>query len=145
MPLLQRTGSSWPGEEQFGQHHVVVLSHGLWQRRFGSDPGIIGQALTLDGESHTVIGVMPADFQFPDRGTELWRAMAFAPNDRMNTRSNNFASVIARLRPGATMEQARTEIEAIARRLEQEYKENAGKGVLIRPLHEEVIGRANAL
>ncbi len=136
-PMLGR--SFLPSEEQFGQHRVVVLSHGLWRRRFGSDPGIIGQALTLDDESHTVIGVMPADFQFPNRGIELWRPMAFAPSDRMDTRANSFTSVIARLRPGAAMEQARTEIEAISRRLEQEYKENAGNGVLIWPLGEEEV------
>jgi putative ABC transport system permease protein len=142
-PLLQAPpmfGRSFlPGEEQFGQHRVVMLSHSLWQRRFGSDPGIIGQAITLDDESHTVIGVMPADFQFPNRGTELWRPMAFAPNDRMDTRATSNTSVIARLRPGASLEQARTEIETISRRLEQEYRENAGKGVLIRQLHEEEV------
>src|SRR5215212_1995817 len=75
-PQLGR--SFLPEEDQPGAGRVVILSHGLWQRRFGSDPGIAGKALTLNGRSYTVVGVMPQDFRFPGRQDEMWVPIAFS-------------------------------------------------------------------
>ena len=68
-----------PEEDRPGGERVVLLGHGLWQRRFGGDPSIIGQSLTLSGTPSTVVGVMPEDFYFPNRSTEFWRPIALPP------------------------------------------------------------------
>src|SRR5438094_643766 len=68
-------------EDQYGRHHVAVLSHGLWERRFGRDPSVVGKIIRLDAESYTVVGVMPAGFQFPNAYTELWTPIAFSPDE----------------------------------------------------------------
>ncbi len=102
-----------PEEETFGKHHVVLLSHELWQRRFGGDAGIVGQAITLNSEPHTVIGVMPPRTIFPEAGTEIWGPLAFAP-DQLGQRHNHTLLVHGRLKPGITLTQARGEMDAIA-------------------------------
>jgi MacB-like periplasmic core domain len=94
---------------------VVLLSYGLWQRRFGGDPSVIGKTLTLDGAAYTVIGVMPANFQLPEEA-ELW---GLTLNGELATmRGQHFLRVMARLKPGITLEQARANFSLIARRLE---------------------------
>jgi predicted permease len=105
-----------PGEEK-----VVVLSHGLWKRAFGADPGIVGRDVRLDGEPHRVLGVMPPDFFFPNRQTDLWKPFAPTPEQRADdSRGFEFSSMIARLAPGATIEQAQGQVDAIhARNLER--------------------------
>src|SRR5690606_38047839 len=80
-PALGRT--FLPAEEQAGEGRVVVLSHGLWQERFGGDPAAVGRSIRLDGESHTIVGVMPADFRFPSPTTRLWVPAVFDPGDRV--------------------------------------------------------------
>jgi putative ABC transport system permease protein len=134
-----------PEEDQFGRSNVVILSHGLWQRRFGGDPKIINQTITLSGQSYTVIGVMPATFSFGGSETELWRPMGFSSEEAQN-HGGHYLSAIGQLNPGATLEQARSEMSAIAGRLAQEYPNaNAGWNVKLMPLHEFIvrsIGRA---
>jgi putative ABC transport system permease protein len=115
-------------EEIFGKNHVVVLSNALWRERFGGTASAIGDTVHLNGEEYIVIGVMPADFQFPDRYARLWMPMSFAPKDDMATRDNHFIDAIARLRPGVSFAQARTEVQSIARQLEREFSQNAGLG-----------------
>ncbi len=133
-PALGRT--FLPEEERPGWRRVVVLSHGLWQRRFGADTGVIGQTIKLDGEAYTVIGVMPPDFQFLGQA-DLWTPLALDAG--RSDRSRRFLLVMGRLKPGVTIEQARAEMEAIAGRLGQEYPEtNAGWGVNPVPLREEM-------
>lgn len=106
----------------------VLLSHGLWQRQFGGDPGVIGQSLQLDGTPYTVIGVMPPRFRFPDEATELWLPLLLREEDFGN-RSNTYLQAVGRLRHGVTFEQARTEIARLATRMQHELPEtNAETG-----------------
>src|SRR5216110_3684864 len=107
-----------PDDDRPGTH-VVLLSYSLWQRRFGSDPGVIGRALTLNGESYTVIGIMPRFVQLPgfaNRNDQLWVPIAF-PAEEASQRGNHFLEVIARLKPGITLKQAQAEMETISARL----------------------------
>jgi putative ABC transport system permease protein len=129
-------------EEQFGRHRVVLLSDSLWQRRFNADPNLLGQAITLDGQQYVVVGIMSPDFRFFNfRGIELWTPMAFEADSPWNTRGNRFLDVVARLKPGVTVAQAQADMELIASRLEQEYKQNAGVGAKVVPLQQEIVGR----
>lgn len=129
-----------PEEDQPGTNRVVIMSNGLWQRRFGSEPGIIGRPLTLNGESFTVVGVMPPKFQFPSREDDLWIPIAF-PAEEAARRGSHYLEVVGRLKPGVTLEQARAEMNTIATRLQQQYPEsNSRIGVTVIPLHEELVG-----
>src|SRR5215216_1932369 len=129
-------------EDQPGSEHVVVLSHRLWQRKFGGDPTIVGRAITLDGASYEVIGIMPPEFSFaPFWATraELWAPLNLAP--RMNDRGGSSLRVFARLKPGVTREQAQAEMAAINQRLEQQYPDSKKNFSLsVAPLHEAVVG-----
>ncbi|HJR05678.1 MAG TPA: ABC transporter permease [Pyrinomonadaceae bacterium] len=127
-------------EDQPGRSRVVVISHGLWQRRFGADAKIINQSLTLNGESYTVVGVMPSHFQFPSREDELWVPIAFTPEEAAS-RGRHYLEVVARIKSGVTLEQAQAEMSTIASRLQQQYPEqNAELGAVVTPLHEQVVG-----
>jgi putative ABC transport system permease protein len=123
--------------------HVVLLSYSLWQRRFGSDPAAIGRALTLNGESYTVVGVMPQLVQLPgyeNVNDQLWVPIAF-PSEEAAQRGNHFLEVIARMKPGVTLAQAQAEMETIAGRLAQQYPDhNTRIGAVVVPLHEQVVG-----
>jgi putative ABC transport system permease protein len=140
-PLLGRTFAT--GEDQPGNDRVVVLSNRLWQRRFGSDQSIIGQQLTLDGSSYTIIGVMPPQFQFaPFWATraELWVPLNLAA--RANDRNGQSLRIFGRLQPGVTREQAQVEVATVFSRLEQQYPEaNKGLGLTVVSLHEKVVGK----
>jgi putative ABC transport system permease protein len=127
-------------EEQPGHERVVILSHGLWQRRFGADPGFIGQTLTLNGSSYTVVGILPASFKFPDK-EELWTPLAFNPEQLIESaRGGRSLLVIGRLKPAVTLRQGQTEMSTIARRLEQRYPvTNTGWGIHLVPLHEQEV------
>ncbi len=127
-------------EEQFGKHRVAVLSHGLWRRRFASDPGAVGRDITLNGERYNVIGIMPEGFRDPKPGIELWVPMSFEPGSNLNTRNNYFLLTLARLRPGVTIQQARDEMAVISRDLERRFQENAGVESLIVPLRQAILG-----
>jgi putative ABC transport system permease protein len=121
-------------EDKAGSTPVVVLSHGLWQRRFGGDPSIIDQTLTFDGHAFTVIGIMPADFQFPGRGTELWTHVGQPSKDPSWESRGNHPGLtgIARLKPGVTIEQAREDMEIVATNLERQYPDsNTGNRITV--------------
>jgi putative ABC transport system permease protein len=138
LPALGRGFTS--EEDQHGRHRVAILSQGLWERRFGSKPGVVGKAITLDAESYTVVGVMPAGFQFPKRDTEVWTPIAFTP-DELSNRGGHTMNVIGRLKPNVTVEQAEAEMQTVARRLEAQYPEsNKGWSVRFVPLLEETVG-----
>ena len=94
-----------PGEDQAGREHEVILSDGLWRRRFASDPGIVGQSIRLDDEQYTVIGIMPASFDFP-MATEIWTPMVLTPLQRTTRRAQILQSV-ARLKPGRPLSRPR--------------------------------------
>ena len=141
-PILGRTFIT--GEDQPGNDRVVVLSHRLWQRRFGADQNIIGQQLTLDGNSYQVIGVMPAQFQFAPfwaTNTELWVPLNLGA--RTGDRNGQSLRVFGRLKPGVSQTQAQTEVATIFSRLEQQYPEaNKGLSLKVDSLHEKVVGKA---
>jgi putative ABC transport system permease protein len=136
-PILGRTFSK--EEEQPGRSHVVVLSNGLWQRAFGSNPNLVGQTVTLDSQSYTVVGIMPAGFQFPQEA-ELWVPLAWDEKERQ-TRSIHDYVVLARLKPNVSLQQAQAEMRTVSSRLEQQYPEdNKGWGAMVIPLQEDLVG-----
>ena len=124
-------------EDQPGGPKAVVLSYRLWGQRFGADPTLVGQSVTLDGEPHTVAGVMPPRFDYPQRA-QLWLPLARAFDE--TTRGNHFMRVIARLKPDVTFEQARTEMESLGTRLSA--LRNHPHGTTIRPLDEILVGNS---
>src|SRR6266513_4963738 len=131
-----------PDDDRPGTH-VVLLSYSLWQRRFGYDSNVIGRAIILNGESYTVIGVMPRSVHLPAYGNwndKVWVPIAFT-NEETTERGNHFLDVIARIKPGITLKQAQAEMETIAARLAKEYpRYNTQIGATVTPLHEEVVG-----
>jgi predicted permease len=131
-----------PDDDRPGTH-VVLLSYSLWQRRFGFDPAVIGRALTINGESYTVVGVMPQLMQLPgyeNVNDQLWVPIAFPPEEAAQ-RGNHFLEVIARRRPGVTLKQAQAEMETISARLAQQYPDyNTRIGAVVVPLQEQVVG-----
>ena len=129
-----------PEEYTAGKAQVVVLGYGLWQRRFGSDPKLIGQKLTLNGQPHTVVGIMPPEFQYP-AGRELWAPRPPRENDAQ-IRGGSYIHVIGRLKPGRTVEQAQAELQAIAAQLAQAYpRTNANVSAAVVPLRESLVGK----
>ena len=131
-----------PEEEQFGRHRVVLLSHGLWQRRYGASPEIVGREIDLSGDAYTVAGVMPQGMAFLDNTpqVELWRPISFAPGDNMDSRNNHFVYLVGRLKPGVTLQQAQGDTSAIARNIEAANPENTGVGAQVVPLGEQLTG-----
>ena len=126
-------------EEQPGREQVVVIGDGLWRRAFGANPNLIGQTVTLNSRPFTVIGVMPAGFQFPAEA-ELWVPLAWDAAERQ-TRSIHDYLVIARLKQDSSMAQAQAEMNTISSRLEQQYPEaNKGWGAVVIPLKNDLVG-----
>lgn len=123
-------------EAQPGRNNVVLLSHALWQRRFGGDPKILNQTVPLDGQNYTVIGVMPEDFHFINRESEIWTLIAFTAQDAQNRGGHSLSRVIGQLKPSVTVDQARTELTAIAGRLATQYPINTGWNIKLMPLLE---------
>jgi putative ABC transport system permease protein len=102
-----------PGEDRPGQDAVVLLSHALWQKRFGGDPGIIGRMIAVDGVNREVVGVMPPRFEFPSAQAQLWIPLHMDPRNSFDTWHTGFIPLVGRLRPGATIEQARSELHPL--------------------------------
>src|SRR5574341_1371126 len=130
-----------PEDEQSGRNHVAILSDGLWRRRFGADPNLIGRQIQLSGESYTVVGVAPPGFQLT-QGTELWAPLTLDPAaqpGRANRHIHNL-SVIGRLKPGVSLAQAQALMGTIARQLEQQYPEsNTGWGVRMSAFYDWIV------
>ncbi len=154
-PMLGRTFTI--GEDAPGQN-VVILSYGLWQRRFGADPGIIGRNLELNRQPYTVIGVMPKAFNFPLRGpqgsepAELWVPMAFTATELEGWGTNYMNAVLARLRPGLAFEQASAEAASLSRSIGSNYPPELTKAfqgaelkVGMNSYHEEVVKSVRTL
>lgn len=138
-----------PEEDQPGRDDVVVMSHALWQSRFGADSGILGQTIVLDGASYTVVGIMPPGFRFPGGiglgkrlrmgpRTDLWKPMAFTPREA-NSGGRNY-HVVARQKRDVSLEQVRAEMSAITEGLQQQDSRWKDWGVMVVPLHEETTG-----
>jgi len=134
-------------EDKPGANPVVVLTYGLWQRRFGGDPNIVDKTITLNDRSYNVVGVMPETFQFPTFGfpssMEMWVPVGpLSDSDVWKNRSNHVGLfAVARLRPGVTIEQARAEMDSLAVNLERQYPQtNNGIRVTVEPLNEVTVG-----
>src|SRR6266852_5481187 len=125
-PALGRT--FLPGEDQPGHDQVVILSDGLWQRRFGSNPKVIGEAVRLNGDSYKVVGVMPKRYQLGYYGPQMWMPLVFPQQSVLPAaREDRSLAVMARLKSGVNVETAKAEMAALAQRSEQTYP-GTGKG-----------------
>jgi predicted permease len=140
-----------PQDEQAGHEPVVVVSHALWQRRFGSDPSLVGKSITLDGKNYNVIGIAPPGFQYPDK-TELWLPPLrlvpelYPDQDVTQTRRMGYLFVVALLKPGVSLQQAAGEMETITARLRQQYPDtNNRRFNRVVSLHEHLVGDTNKL
>ena len=133
-----------PGEDEPGREHEAVLSWGLWRNRYAGDRGILGRTIQIEGQPYTVVGVMPPHFDFPmfwAHDVQLWAPLALAA--RAAERSTNSLRVLARLRPGVSLSQARDEIARIAGSLEREYP-GTNRHVTVTPLRDLVVGDVRA-
>src|SRR5215468_9896486 len=131
-----------PEEGQAGRDQAAVLSYGLWRQRFGADPKIVGATVSLDGKAYTVIGVMPANFNFP-KPVELWTPLALG-NEAWNERQDRSLSVVARLKTGVELGQANAEVGILAQRLATQYPQtNIGRGLTIKLLRQRANGEYN--
>ena len=133
-PCLGRT---FTFEETFeGRNRVAVLSYGLWRNAFAGDPRVVGRTISLTGRNYEVIGVMPRDFFFPSHDVQIFIPEGIKPSNFVQLRRPHWLSVIARLRPGVSLEQARDQMTAIAGRLEQMYPDtNTKMGVRLDDFH----------
>ncbi|HEV2829868.1 MAG TPA: ABC transporter permease [Pyrinomonadaceae bacterium] len=135
-PSLGRTFTA--EEDQPETDNVVIIGHGLWQRRFAAADNAVGQTLTVNGRARTIIGVMPPDFKFPETA-ELWVPLAL--NEKLFTRTDHGLNTIARLKPNVTLGQARAEMSNIARHIEEQNPvTNEGLGVDVWPLRDRLVG-----
>ncbi|HEV2856531.1 MAG TPA: ABC transporter permease [Thermoanaerobaculia bacterium] len=144
-PVLGRTIEA--ADEKPGAEKVVVISHGLWRRRFGGDPKALDATLKIDGVPTRIVGVMPPDFRFPEAGTELWLPMTIDPA-KLEAGDFNYEA-IGRLRPGVTPDQAARDLSALVWRIPEEFPgaqisrgmiESARLAVLVHPLRDDVVG-----
>lgn len=142
-PVIGRTFQ--PGEDKPGAALVTVLTYGVWQRKFGGDRSVIGQALTINGQSYTVIGVLPDSFQFALRPGDLW--LPYQPTQNQLTRRfMHGTNLIGRLKPDVSVAQAQAELNVIAARIENQYNDShAGTGAFLIPLQEQVVGKVRPL
>src|SRR6202166_301770 len=138
-PQLGRTFE--PGEDQPGRDHVVILSHDLWERRFGSDVSAVGRIIRINREDYTVIGIMPETFRLLGFTPHLWTPLVITPADQtVAARNNRSLRLFARLRPGITIEQARAELVTLARRTEDSFPDTEkGWGAAVRTLPDFLI------
>jgi putative ABC transport system permease protein len=147
-PILGR--AFLPEEHERGKGQVVILGYNFWQRRFGADRNIINRSITLDGNSYTVVGVMPAGIYpvwpttsghitFDEQQQQYWTPMSFTA-EWAAVRTAHVLGVLARLKPGVPVAQATSEMNTIAARLEQEHTENRGEGNILNQFMNEVVG-----
>jgi putative ABC transport system permease protein len=134
-PRLGRTFTS--AEEQWGEHRVVMLSHGLWESRFAADPGAVGKTMSINGEPYTIMGVMPKNFDLDrDPRTDLWVPLAFEPGSSWNTRANYYLAVIGRMKQSVTLAQAQREMDRVSSQLAGEPEGDKRISARVDPLHE---------
>jgi putative ABC transport system permease protein len=135
-PALGRT--FLPGEDQLGKHQVAVISHSLWMTQFGGDPTIVNRTVLLNNEPHAIVGVLPATSAFDRAPVQIWRPLAFKPSNM--TRDFHWMVSFARLKDGVTLTQARANMDAIGKRIENDFPaSNKGWGVVVEPYAETLI------
>jgi predicted permease len=128
-------------EERPGHEQVVILGHSLWQRRFGARPGLLGQTLSLDGRPYTVVGILPAGFEFLSADIEYWTPFGWGSTWWHQSRENNRLRVFARLKAGVTIDQARSEMQGVTDRLRPVYPGYKKEwGVTLDPLRDSLVG-----
>jgi putative ABC transport system permease protein len=126
------------GEDQLGKHQVAVISHTLWTTQFGGDPSIVNRTVLLNNEPHSIIGVLPAASAFDNGFQQIWRPLAFKPSNM--TRDFHWMISFARLKDGVTLAQARANMDAIGKRIENDFPaSNKGWGVVVEPYAETLI------
>ncbi len=133
-----------PEEETFGNHHVAILSHELWARRFGGDIRVVGQSITLNSESCEIIGVMPPHTFFPDGDVQIWMPLAFSPG-QLSQRHNHHYSVYGRLKPGVSLAQANADMAIVASGMAEADPQNKGWGAEVYPLQEIMVGDSRSI
>jgi predicted permease len=143
-PILGRT--FLPEEDQFGNNRVVILSHGLWQRHFGSDASALNKTLTLNGVEFRAVGVMPLGFQFIDHA-DVWTPLALTPNQlNPSQHGNEYLSMVARLKPGMSLKQAQSQMDGLSVQLRHEfpraYPEGSDWNIGLLKLREQMVGDA---
>ena len=141
-PLLGRT--FLPEEAQPGRDRELVLSYGIWRRVFGADPAVVGKTIDVDGVPNVVVGVMPAEFDYPDQ-TELWGPLAFSPDDLSeNSRGNHGFEVLGRIKAGLSLAQVQSDMDRVGRTMIEQHRsypyEKFGFGVILHPLLAETVG-----
>ena len=138
-PLLGRTFTR--NEVLPGASRLVVLSHALWQRRFGSDPGLVGRSVTLEGEPYAVVGIMPERFEFPE-SAQVWVPLVFGPRDLgANQRGAHYIRVVGRLKAGVMAAQAQSDLGGIEQRIAAQYPDKlGGYSVHVQPLLDSIVG-----
>jgi putative ABC transport system permease protein len=129
-----------PAEGKHGAHRALLISTGLWERVFGRDSSVVGMTVTVDREPFTIVGVMPPEFRFPERRTDAWVPLTFAPGSALNTRGNYFLQIIGRLAPGATVAQAQDALHRVAARVAAEHPEGSMTTVRVIPLRDQLVG-----
>jgi len=139
-PILGRTFTE---EEDRTDPNLVLISYGLWQRRYLGDPSIVNRTILMNGVKNTVIGVMPRDFVFRNREVDYWAPIHFTPAQKAD-RGSHYLNVVARLKPGVPLERARAEMAAIAKQLQQLYPDNSRVGAVVYPLRDELLGRTRS-
>jgi putative ABC transport system permease protein len=130
-----------PDEDQPGKPHVAVMSERLWRGRFGADPNLLGSQITIDGQATTVVGIMPASFQFPavSYNRPLWMPLQFT-EDQLKNRGTHWMAVVGRLKPGIKMQTAEAEMKQIAAGIARQFPEQKGRSVQMEPT-QEAVGR----
>jgi predicted permease len=127
-------------EDRPGALPVIILSYGLWQRRYARSPAIIGKPIVFDGKPYTVVGIAPAGFRL-DTDADVFTPLGQSTRPQMQNRGARFIHVVARLQPAVTVIQADTELSLIARRMAEQYpKFNEGRGLVAHPLQQEIVG-----
>jgi predicted permease len=128
-------------EDQPGHQRVVLISNHLWKSRFGGDPEVVGRSITLNNQDYAVVGVMRAGFELPlNEDSEIWTPLVFTPEE-LQLRNSHYLTVLGRLKPGVSIDQASAELATIAAQLEAEYpKSNEGTGAAPFLLHAEIVG-----
>ncbi len=137
-PILGRV--ILPEEDKPEVNKVVMLSYSLWQQRYGGDRGVVGRELLLNGEKYTVVGVMPAGFQFMESRIGLWVPIAFT-SETLTQRGSHYLIVVARTKPGVTLAQANADIHTIQQRIARDHPDQAGRlSAFVMPLREQLAG-----